>query len=88
MLQTLDPIKGQSASSVVELLEKGAEYSLDELRDKAICLVSIHLEEFEMPTIRTILNALLNSEELEGFVSVAAKSFLPGVDGWHHKEIR
>lgn len=84
----INPIKDLSASEVIALFESGAEYRLDKLREKAIYLIAVHLAETNEPTIRSALNALLESKDLEGFVSVAAKWFLPGVDGWQHKEIR
>ena len=75
------------ADNIIELFCCGADYDLGPLRDKAVYFAAIHIGESQDPTIYSTLNSLLESEDLEGFVSVAARNFLPGISGWQHKSI-
>lgn len=87
--RVMNPVEGLPVVEVINLIEMAADYRLEsDLRYKAIVVVEDHLNGTSLPTVRTVLDALLKHREFEGFVSVAAKSMLPGVSGWHTGKVK
>jgi len=84
----INPIKGMNATEVIELFENGSEYKLGKLKEKAVYLIAVHLSETNSPTIKSALNSLLESRDLERFAAATAKCFLPGNTVWPNKKIQ
>lgn len=77
---TINPIDGLSPKQIIDIFCNGSGYDLEHLKEKAVYVVDAHIKETAIPTVQSTLHALLESKDLDGFVSIVAKCFLPDVN--------